>query len=158
MQGFSLGQFQNNYRIFVYSEILPKLLDHIISWLQVDNDFISFWISSSKTNKTKDLYQFYWPPKDSELEQRLKDFILNDKININSSNSVIIDQDPKVAVRNSSNWVPVLKYKGLSNDSTLLYLVKYLLELCTFENISTKITNDFKFGILKINIADFNIS
>lgn len=50
---------------------------------------------------------------------------------------------------NPINCVPVFKFKGFAKDSTLLYLEKYLLELSTKNDVSTKIEKDFKIGISK---------
>ena len=154
---FFLRSISNSFRIIVFSEIPSKLLNYIISWIQQNNDFISFWLSNSKTNKIKDLSQFYYPLGDSDFDEEFKHFIENNNLEISCNNSIIIDQEPWVVAKNSTNWVPILKYRGLSNDSTLLYLVKYLLELSTFEDITAKITNDFKLGILKTNLLDLKI-
>ena len=152
-----LRTLSNNFRIIVYSEIPPKLLNHIVELLQTKKQLIYLWISNYRTNAVKHLDQFMQNSHKYDSEVSDKDCILKDKNKLNSKNSIIIDQDPKVAVRNSSNWVPVLKYRGLSNDSTLLYLEKYLLDLSTFEDVTVKIVNDFKLGILKTNLNDSNM-
>ena len=151
-----LRTLSKNFRIIVYSEIPPLLLNHIVDLLQQNRKLIYLWISNYRTNLVKNLGQFLGDSSKFNSDVCSKDS-LNDRKKINSKNSVIIDQDPQVAVRNSSNWVPVLKYRGMSNDSTLLYLEKYLLELSTFDDVTMKIVNDFKLGIMKTNLNDSNL-
>lgn len=116
----------------VYSEIQPVLLKHIVKLLGGRNRIIENWISSSGNKAPKDLEQFWG------------------KGNADAHNSVIIDSDPCTSVINWGNCIPILRYKGGSKDSTLLYLEKYLLDLALYDDLRGKLQNDFGFGITKI--------
>ena len=122
-----LRTLSHRFRVVVYSDLPPKLLKHVVGLLQKDRQSISKWVSSH--GEPKQLQQFWGFGGPSALD------------------SVIVDHDPRTAALNCGNCVPILRYKGVSKDSTLLYLEKYLLDLALYEDVRGKLENDFGFGI-----------
>lgn len=128
------------FQITVYSVLRYELLKYIVDKLQKDRICVTTLVSTKDKDEVKKL-EYFWSHGSA-----------------NSSNSVIVDHDPRTAVVNWGNAVPIIEYKGLNNkDSTLLYLEKYLLDLSLYDDVRGKLQGDFGIGIRKVKKLSTNI-
>lgn len=120
-----LNLIKEKYDIAVYSKLPKNFLIFLIDIIQKEKEFFNIWITHETADEPKSILKFF-------------------KEGRTAKNTLFIDHDPEVLAYNSGYSLPVPKFEGVTKDSTLLYLQKYLIDLYEYPNISMKLKKDFK--------------
>jgi hypothetical protein len=120
-----LNIVKERFDLAIYSSVDKEFLVFLLDIIQKDKEFFNIWITHATGDEPKSILKFLREGRTPK-------------------NTLFIDHNPEVLAYNADFSLPIQRFVGNTNDSTLLYLQKYLFDLSDCPNMSNKLKQDFK--------------